>query len=520
MTALGAAIDVGTGSARAGIFRPDGEMLGRAERPIETLRLSPVMAGQDSEAIWTAAAAALRDARARAGVAPERVAALAFDATCSLVFRAASGAPVGTLPGEEARWDTILWLDHRAAAEAEAFTATGHAALRHLGGAMSPEMAPPKILWMKRAMPDAFARTGLVFDLADFLAWRATGSARRSAATLACKWSWLGPSGGWPRDFFAAAGLEDLPERAGITAPPVAPGGIVGRLSGEAARALGLTPGLPVAAGLIDAYAGALGVLGAGRPGDLALIAGTSTCLMALTPEPRFIPAAWGPFPDVVLPGSWAVEVGQSVSGALLDRLLTPAGGPAPDDALRARVAARLAELRAETPDLAPEVQILPDFHGNRSPLAQASARGTITGLDMGRDFDTLVRLYWRGAVSLALGLREGVAHLAAHGVAAERLLLAGGHARDEALIGLYADATGLPLVEPEGDAVLLGTAALASVAAGLHPDARAASRAMRREGRVRRPDPGQAGWLARDARAFALLRRHRAEMEALLRDG
>ncbi len=516
MRPLLAAIDIGTGSARAGIFRPDGTMLGRAERPIETLRLSPFMASQDSEAIWRAAAAALRAAMAEAAASRDDIAALAFDATCSLVFRSAGGAPVGTLPGEAENWDTILWLDHRASEEAYAFDATAHPALGHVGGAMSPEMPPPKILWMKHRMPEAFAGTGLIFDLADFLSWRATGSTARSAATLTCKWFYLD---GWPSDFFAGAGIADLPKHAGITSPPVEAGGIVGRLTPEAARDLGLAPGTLVGAGMIDAYAGALAVLGAGVPGDLALIAGTSTCVMALSAEPRFIPAAWGPFPDVPLPGEWALEVGQSVSGALLDRLLTPAGGAPPDDDLRARVAARLAELRRATPDLAPDLHILPDFHGNRSPLGRHSARGTITGVDMGRDFDTLVRLYWRGAVALALGLREMVEHLAAHGTPAARLLLAGGHARDETLIGLYADATGLPVVEPEGDAMLLGTAALAAVAAGLSPDIRTAARTMHRDGRVRLPDSAQADWLARDARVFALMRRHRAEMEALLRE-
>ncbi|TPE48328.1 FGGY family pentulose kinase [Amaricoccus solimangrovi] len=517
MTALLAAVDVGTGSARAGIFRPDGALLGRAEQPIETRRLSSVMAAQDSARIWQACARALRGARAEAAAPREAVRALAFDATCSLAFRAADGAPVGILPGEPARWDTILWLDHRAAAEAAEFTATGHPALRHLGGTMSPEMAPPKLLWVKRHMPEAWTRTGRIHDLADFLAWQATGSGNRSRATLACKWCHLGEEG-WPRDLFARVGLTDLLENAGITAPPVPVGQPVGHLTPGAAAELDLPPGLPVGAGLVDAYAGALGVLGAERAGDVALIAGTSTCLLTLAREARFVPAAWGPFADVVFPGTWALEVGQSASGALLDRLLTPPGAMAPTPGLRERVMARLRALRAATPDLAPELHVLPDFLGNRAPLGDPAARATITGLDLGGDLDSLCRLYWRTAVALALGLREMVAHLRAHGIGAERLLLAGGHGRDEMLTALYADATGLPLVAPRGDPVLLGTAMAAGVAAGLFPDTRAAARAMGSEGQTRAPDPARSGWLERDARAFALLRRHRAELEALLR--
>ncbi|PZQ52268.1 MAG: ribulokinase [Rhodovulum sulfidophilum] len=515
MTALLAAIDVGTGSARAGLFTAEGAMVARAEIPIETHRVSPRMAAQDSAAIWRAVGAALRAARAEAGAAPEAVAALAFDATCSLVFRAPDGAPVGTLPDAPARWDTILWLDHRATAEAALCDATRDPALaRRHGGSMSPEMALPKLLWMKRHMPAAWARTGFAFDLADFLAWRATGSARRSLATLTCKWTYLGRDGGWPRGLLAAIGLADLTERAGIAEPPAPPGAIVGRLTAEAAGELGLVPGVPVGAGMIDAYAGALGVLGQARPGDLALIGGTSTCVIANTPERRAVPSGWGPFPDVIFPGDWTIEVGQSVSGALLGHLTRVA----PEDPrIHARIARRIAELRAAEPDLAPRLQILPDFHGNRAPLADPAALGAISGLDMGEDFDSLCRLYWRGSVALALALREAVEHLAAQGIAARRLRLAGGHARSPGLIALYADATGLPVVESDCDAVLLGTAMVAAVAAGLRADTRAAARAMARPGRERAPDPAQRGWLERDWRAFQLMRRQRAELDALL---
>lgn len=514
MTALLAAIDVGTGSARAGLFTPQGAMVARAERSIETRRVSPRVAAQDSGAIWAAVCAALRAARVEGGVAAEAITGLAFDATCSLVFREAGGAPVGTLPGEPDRWDTILWLDHRATAEAALCEATGHPALGP-PGAMSPEMALPKLLWMKRRMPEAWARAGLIFDLSDFLSWRATGSRRRSLGTLACKWNHRGAEGGWPRDLHAAIGLEDLTTRAGIDAPPVAPGTIVGRLSAEAARELGLRPGVPVGAGMIDAYAGALGVLGGAAPGDLALIGGTSTCVIASGPARRVVPSGgWGPFADVIFPGDWTTEVGQSISGALLGHLTRVA----PDDVrMHARITRRIAELRAAEPDLAPRLQILPDFHGNRAPLADAAALGVISGLDLGEDFDSLCRLYWRGSVALALGLREVVEHLRRHGIPARRLRIAGGHARSPALIALYADATGLPVVESDCDAVLLGSAMMAAVAGGFHADTRAAAAAMARPGRERAPDPDQARWLERDWRAFQLMRRQRAELDALL---
>lgn len=90
----------------------------------------------------------------------------------------------------------------------------------------------------------------------------------------------------------------------------------LGPLTREAAAHLGLTTATQVGVGLIDAHAGAVGVLGgfAGEPKTigrhLALIAGTSSCLMALSPDLRSVPGVWGPYFGAVLPGLWLNEGG------------------------------------------------------------------------------------------------------------------------------------------------------------------------------------------------------------------
>ena len=219
MAELVAAVDVGTGSARAGLFDAAGRMLGRAEHAIALREPAPGRAEQDSEGIWAAAGAALRAARAEAGASAEAVAGVGFDATCSLVLRDRQGMPLAASCDGEAVWDTMLWLDHRARAEAAEITATGHEVVAGIGGSMSPEMQLPKLLWLKRHRPDAWARLGAAFDLADFLTWKATGGAARSICTLACKWGYLGHAPpGWRSDFLAEIGLADLRERAGLPA--------------------------------------------------------------------------------------------------------------------------------------------------------------------------------------------------------------------------------------------------------------------------------------------------------------
>src|SRR5690606_36450054 len=97
--------------------------------------------------------------------------------------------------------DTIAWLDHRATAEAAICTAATASLLGHAGGAISPEMQLPKLMWLRRHLPESWARAAGFYDLADFLTLRATGSPARSLSTLAAKWGFDGRAGGgWPHD--------------------------------------------------------------------------------------------------------------------------------------------------------------------------------------------------------------------------------------------------------------------------------------------------------------------------------
>lgn len=348
------AVDVGTGSARAGVLTAQGALVGRAEHAIVMNRTDANHAEHDSEQIWHAVCAAVREAIATAGADPAHVIGLGFDATCSLVVRDPTGAPVTVSTNGEDNWDTVVWLDHRALAEAEECTATGHLVLAYAGGVMSPEMEVPKLMWLKRHMPKSWERAGMMFDLADFLSWKATGSLARSQSTLTCKWTYLAHTEtGWQPDFLASVGLADLFDKAGLPAHASPVGSDLGPLTELAASQLGLTTACRVGAGLIDAHAGALGVLGAFTHDvhtidrHLALIAGTSSCVMALSAEDRPTSGVWGPYFGAVLPGVWLNEGGQSATGALLDHIIRwhgAGGDPSPE--MHHRIAQRIAELR------------------------------------------------------------------------------------------------------------------------------------------------------------------------------
>jgi len=520
------AIDVGTASARAGFVTPSGRLVSRAEHALELKRVGSDIAEYDSEQIWEAVAEAVGAAKRRAGIEPQEAVGISFDATCSLVVRDSEGAPLPVSPGGDARWDTIAWFDHRAQAEAEQCTASGHRVLDFIGGTMSPEMEAPKLMWLKRHAPQSWAKAGQMFDLADFLTWKASGSNARSACTLTCKWTYLAHEGeGWQRDFLAAVGLEDLFERAGLPEQASPIGQALGPLSEAAAARLGLTRRCVVGVGLIDAHAGALGALAvfAGDAPDLhrhlALVAGTSSCVMALSDQPMPTSGVWGPYANVVFPGSWLNEAGQSATGALLDHVLRlHAAGGEPTAELHHLVMERVMALRAgEGADLAPQLHVLPDFHGNRSPLADPRALGVISGLSLDSDFDSLCRLYWRTAVAIAVQVRHILDALRARGYAAETLHIAGGHSHNALLMELYADALDCTVVESLApDPTLLGVAMVAATAAGLHTDLPSACRAMAQPSRSRLPNPEARARLDRDYHSQLAMQRHRAELVAL----
>jgi FGGY-family pentulose kinase len=291
-------------------------------------------------------------------------------------------------------------------------------------------------------------------------------------------------------------------------------------LTPGAARDLGLAPSCVVGVGLIDAHAGGVGLVGHLAAHDfdqhLAMIAGTSTCHMASSREPRFTPGIWGPYFGAMIPGLWLNEGGQSASGALLDHILDwHAEGRALGADRHARVTARIEELLArDGPGFAGDLAVLPDFHGNRSPLADPHARGVVSGLTLDSSFDSLAKLYHATAVAIALGTRHIVAALNARGYAIRTLHLTGGHVANPLLIRLYADATGCAVQLPEeNDSVLLGSAAVAAAAAGLHASLAAAGRAMSRPGLRIAPALESRGHFDAAYQRFLTMHRHRREL-------
>ena len=485
MTEATIGVDVGTLSARAGVFDSAGRLIASARRPIAIWRERGEIVEQSSDDIWRAATSAVREAVEKSGLEPEAVRGMGFDATCSLVALDRAARPLSvSLTGAPER-DVIVWMDHRAVDDAERINAGGHETLRYVGGKISPEMHAPKLVWLARLKPDTIAKAGRFFDLTDFLSFRATGSLTRSACPATCKFGYLAHERRWPEEFFDSIGLGFLKEDhyARIGAEPAPPGAPLGHgLTAEAAAAMGLASGTPVGAGLIDAHAGAAGTLGAPKGGmradprrRLALILGTSSSCMALSDEPRFVDGVWGPHFGALTPNQWLIDGGQSAFGGAIDHLLRlhPAFaeletrvGPNALKSLEKDIVARAGGIE-QAALIAEGLHVLPDFIGARSPAADPGARGAVIGMDLREDMASLQELYVAGLCGLAYGLAEIVRKLELSGYQFDSIVVSGGAAQSALVRQIIADVCGKIVEQPETpEPVLLGSAMVGAVAA------------------------------------------------------
>jgi FGGY-family pentulose kinase len=496
---------------RAALFDAGGAMHGMGTHPIQIFRPEEDFAEHSSDDIWRACGEAVRAALAAAKASPEHVAGIGFDATCSLVALDANGRPVTVSPtGDDAR-NVIVWMDHRATTQAARINATNHEVLKYVGGVVSPEMQTPKMLWLKEHLPATWKRAARLFDLPDFLVFRATGQDVRSLCTTTCKWTYLAHGLGWDGSFFSRVGLGEIVDenytRIGTRVRPM--GERAGTLTAQAAAELGLRAGIPVSVAIIDAHAGGVGMLGAGlEPGAsleerVALIGGTSTCHMAVSKEPRFVPGVWGPYFSAMVPGMWLTEGGQSATGALIDHTIhshargaelaarARLDGSTPHAILNARVD-ELARGRRFPAELTRELHVLPDHHGNRSPRADPTLRGMVSGLKLSDGVDALALLYFATIQALAHGTRHILSEMNAHGHRVGTIVACGGDVKNPLFVREHADVTGCRIVLPkEPESVLLGSAMLGAVASGDQPSVEAAMSAMSRAARVIEPAGG-----------------------------
>lgn len=490
-------VDVGSASVRAGVFDSCGQRLAFAVRPISQFHPRANVVEQSSAEIWQNVCVVIKEAVALSGVAPQRVRSIGFDATCSLVVVGAQGERISVAEDGEAARDIIMWMDHRAAQETADINATGDDALRYVGGEVSIEMELPKVLWLKRHFPERYRQAWRLFDLADYLVWRATGADVASVCTLTCKWNYLAHEQRFSQPLLQAVGLDDLPEK--IPATILDLGVKAGQLQPDVALTCGLSTDVAVASGMIDAHAGGLALVGSQPEGSLALISGTSNCHMLVNREPVMVPGVWGPYWGAMLPNGWLSEGGQSAAGALVEWTLrqhaswTDAQQQAEQQGISVYTLLNhwVDDLEQREPFPTRHVHVLADHHGNRSPRANPHARGAVYGLTLEQGPDALARLYLATLQGIAYGTRHIIDSMNQAGHQITRVVMCGGATKNPLWLREYANITGCDIhLASEEDAVTLGAALLGAVAAECYPTLPEAAAALVRAGATIATDP------------------------------
>ncbi len=506
-------VDVGTASVRAGVFDLTGKLLAAAVEPIQIFRPRENFAEQSSEDIWEQTGKVVRRAVADAGIKAEDVIGISYDATCSLVALDRNNQPITVSPTGSHAQNIVMWMDHRAIAIADEINAQGHDILKYVGGKISPEMEPPKLKWIKQNLPDTWKNVGKFFDLADFMVYQSSGVDVRSLCTVVCKWGYLGHEGEfgrWDKSFYDQIGLSDLFDAGKVTDNVRPMGTCAGNLTPAAAKHLGLHEGIAVGVGIIDAHAGGVGVLGAVWEGEegaplekletaLALIGGTSSCHMAVSRKPKFINGVWGPYFGAMVPEMWLTEGGQSATGGLIETVIND-NAQAVTLQEQAKQSGRTVYeilndiVQRHDAKWTKDLHVLDYHHGNRSPKADPHAKGVVDGLTLDTSLESVAKRYYATIQSIAYGTRDIIEAMNAAGYRIERIFATGGGTKNPVWLQEHADITGCSIVlAQEAEAVILGSAILAAVAAGAFPNIPEAMRAMSHAGEVIQPNPANA---------------------------
>ena len=304
-------IDLGTESARAGIFDLEGRAIATAATTYELTHPRPGWAEQDPDEWWSALVTSVRErhGRGRRRRRPHRRPVRRRDHVHGRRARRLRAAHLRP---------AIMWMDVRASDQARRIGESSDPARKYNGGGKGPvsaEWLPSKLLWLKEKEHETYDGAAHLVDAPDWATFRLTGRLTANVNTAATRGFHDGDAGGWPTSFYEEIGLEDVFEKL----PPdvVALGEHVEGLSDAAAEELGLKPGTPVAQGGGDAWVGQIG-LNVVTPGRMALITGSSHVLIGQSDEQISGEGFFGAYTDAVIPGQYTVEGGQVSTGSVL----------------------------------------------------------------------------------------------------------------------------------------------------------------------------------------------------------
>jgi xylulokinase len=460
-------VDVGTSGTRALAVTTEGELVAEATRPHQLLTPRPGWTEQHPAEWWDACKGVLAEVAAAGG---------------EIVGLGVTGQMHGSVfldsAGEVIR-PALLWNDQRTADECDEITArVGAERLLELAG--NPALTgfqAPKILWLARHEPDAYARVASVLLPKDYVRFELTGERATDASDAAGTLLLDVRARDWSDEILDALEIsrEWLPR---VYEGPETTGTVRDELADE----LGLPRGLPVAAGGGDNAAAAVGV-GVVQEGSVSTSIGTSGVLFAhrdeFTPDPSGRVHAF----CHAVPGAFHLMAVTLSAGGSLSWWREQLGGGADFE-----------ELVGEAEPVEPGAEglvFLPYLTGERSPHLDPRARGAFVGLTVRHGRAHMTRAVMEG---VAFSMRDGLEVMRGLGTPDDDMRAVGGGARSPLWLRLQADVYGRAVRRTEVDeGPAYGAALLGGVAAGVFADVDDASSRVRLRADVTDPDDDRA---------------------------
>jgi len=473
-------IDSGLTVTKAVVFADDGSVVATASRRIPQIKPQPHHVERDMDAHWRATSDAIREVVSTPEVRRQGIAGIGVSG---------HGDGLYLLDGDkQPLGNAIISLDSRAKAILAAWMTSGlSAAALELTGQYPFEAAPSVLLaWLKQNEPDRYHAIGTILACKDWLRYKLTGEiatdfTEASVSFTDCR------SQAYSAEalrLFGHAGLESALPRV------LSPFESAGTLGDEIAGELGLTAGTPVAAGLHDVVASALG-MGCAEAGQLSIIAGTysiNECVRLAPQQSKYWLCRNG-----MRPGEWNLMSISPSSSSNIDWFIeqycrdalerAQRSGGSPFDVLQP-------ELDEAANDQS-DVIYHPFLYG--SPFGSEPS-GSFLGLRAWHKRGHLLRAVAEGVV---FNHRTHIDWLdPEHKV--DTVRLSGGSARNAYFCQLFADVLDRKVeVAQANETGALGAAICASLAIGRHPDLRAAKEALIGRPRLFKPDPAAVSRLA-----------------------
>jgi len=467
------AIDIGSSTCKAVAFSVDGRILAQHAVAYTPDFPAPAHAEMDPERFWDAVRVCSRTV-AKDLADPVRALCLSSHGETFIPVNARSQAIAPAILNQDTRATAeTVWLE-RQLGRKRTFEITGLVA--------HPMYPVPKILWLRQHAPEVFASAARFVSVIGYILLR-LGLPPYIDHSLASRYMAFDVRRRcWSEEVLAVADFD-----SDILPIPVPAGTIAGKLDADSASQFGLLPGTLVVVGGHDQPCGALGV-GAVEPGQVADSIGTYECILAASDSPTLsdsaLAASLNSYCHVV--ADKFVTIAYFPSGIMVkwfhDLLYTNGTGGCDSSE-----AEHYLFLETQAPAGPTGLCVTPNLIGTCNPDFNPHARGIIAGLNPGT-----------GRAQIYKGILEGLACELARltTVLADTvgdfhdIYVTGGGTRSKLGLALRAALTGKRLhVMRCPEAVCLGGAILAGVAAGEYGNIAQAVAQLVHEAGVLEPD-------------------------------